>query len=249
MLLVVYLKFKYFSQARERVPCFCGSDGPPCPGLQSGDRGLGFGGGEALQFFPEERGAQRVRPVPAGPLLSPAQLSPVGRAASPQAPHTGPADPSAASLSRARPAHRGARPRLGPGRGARARLRVGDGGAWPPGRGERGEHKQEEQQAEGEGEAGSPPSREPDMGLDPRPWDHDLSQRQAPKLLNHSALMSTHQENMMSQRKAALQLLLQKKKRRRSLVIRKKSPRKGERKNPLEENTRSIPMTATVTLT
>jgi len=30
------------------------------------------------------------------------------------------------------------------------------------------EHKQGEQQAEGEGEAGSPPSREPDVGLDPR---------------------------------------------------------------------------------
>jgi len=26
-----------------------------------------------------------------------------------------------------------------------------------------------------EGEAGSPLSREPDAGLDPRTWDHDLS--------------------------------------------------------------------------
>ncbi|CAD7682661.1 unnamed protein product [Nyctereutes procyonoides] len=174
MLLVVYLKFKCrFSQARESVPCFRGSDGPPVPVCSPETEASGLGVGK-----------------------------PVGGAASPQAPHTGPADPSAASLSKARPAHRGARPRLGPRRGARARLRVGgDGGAWPPGRGERG------------------------------------------------ALMSTHQENMMSQRKAALQLLLQKKKRRRSLVIRKKIPRKGERKNPLEENTRSIPMTATVTLT
>ncbi|XP_041596410.1 NF-kappa-B-activating protein-like [Vulpes lagopus] len=76
-----------FSQARERVPCFCGSDGPPCPGLQSGDRGLGFGGGEALQFFPEERGAQRVRPVPAGPLLSPAQLSRRWGGLAPGSPH------------------------------------------------------------------------------------------------------------------------------------------------------------------
>ena len=47
------------------------------------------------------------------------------------------------------------------------------------------EHKQREG-AEGEGEAGSPLSKEPeDMGLDPRtpqdspgPRDHDLSQRQ-----------------------------------------------------------------------
>ena len=30
------------------------------------------------------------------------------------------------------------------------------------------EHKQEEQQAEGEGEAGPPQSRKPDVGLDPR---------------------------------------------------------------------------------
>ena len=30
----------------------------------------------------------------------------------------------------------------------------------------------------GEGEAGFPQSREPDAGLDPRTWDHDLSRRQ-----------------------------------------------------------------------
>jgi len=30
----------------------------------------------------------------------------------------------------------------------------------------------------GEGEAGFLLSREPDAGLDPRSWDHDLSQRQ-----------------------------------------------------------------------
>ena len=38
----------------------------------------------------------------------------------------------------------------------------------------------EETQAEGvgEGEAGFPLSREPDEGLDPRSWDHDLSRRQ-----------------------------------------------------------------------
>jgi len=35
---------------------------------------------------------------------------------------------------------------------------------------------------EGEGEAGSPPSREPDAGLDPRPRDHDPSRWQ---MLNH----------------------------------------------------------------
>jgi len=36
------------------------------------------------------------------------------------------------------------------------------------------EHKQAERQTEGEGEAGSPLSREPDAGLDPRPWDHGM---------------------------------------------------------------------------
>jgi len=30
----------------------------------------------------------------------------------------------------------------------------------------------------GEGEAGFPLSREPDVGFDPGPWDHDLSLRQ-----------------------------------------------------------------------
>ena len=33
---------------------------------------------------------------------------------------------------------------------------------------------------EGEGEADSLLSRKPNMGLDPGPWDHDLSQRQMP---------------------------------------------------------------------
>ena len=32
--------------------------------------------------------------------------------------------------------------------------------------------------AEGEGKADSPLSREPNIGLDSRPWDHDLSRRQ-----------------------------------------------------------------------
>ena len=43
------------------------------------------------------------------------------------------------------------------------------------------EHKQGERQAEGEEEAGSPLSREPNVRLDPRTpgsQDHDLSQRQ-----------------------------------------------------------------------
>ena len=39
------------------------------------------------------------------------------------------------------------------------------------------EHKQGERQAEGEGEADSPPSREPDAGLDPRTPGHDLCRR------------------------------------------------------------------------
>ena len=39
-------------------------------------------------------------------------------------------------------------------------------------------HKQGEQQAKGEGEAGSPWSREPNAGLDPGPWDHDPSRRE-----------------------------------------------------------------------
>ena len=38
------------------------------------------------------------------------------------------------------------------------------------------EHKQGERQTEGEGEAGSPLSRELDVGLDfSGPWDHNLS--------------------------------------------------------------------------
>nr|XP_055194075.1 uncharacterized protein LOC129518050 [Nyctereutes procyonoides] len=60
---------------------------PPRPGLQSGDGSLGFGGGEASQFFPEERGAQPVRPLPAGPLLSPAQLSRRWGGLAPGSPH------------------------------------------------------------------------------------------------------------------------------------------------------------------
>ena len=40
------------------------------------------------------------------------------------------------------------------------------------------EHKQVEQQAEGEGKADCPQSRKPDTGLIPGPLDHDLSQRQ-----------------------------------------------------------------------
>ena len=42
-------------------------------------------------------------------------------------------------------------------------------------------HRQTEQQAEGEGEADSLLSREPNAGLDPRTpgsWDHDLNLRQ-----------------------------------------------------------------------
>ena len=39
--------------------------------------------------------------------------------------------------------------------------------------------------AEGEGEAGSPLSREPDMGLNPRTLDHDLSRRQKFNGLRH----------------------------------------------------------------
>ena len=34
------------------------------------------------------------------------------------------------------------------------------------------------EKAEGEGEAGSLLSGEPDAGLDPRSWDHNLSRRQ-----------------------------------------------------------------------
>ena len=40
------------------------------------------------------------------------------------------------------------------------------------------ENKQGEQQAEGEEEADSPLSREPDVGLQPGPRDHDLGPRQ-----------------------------------------------------------------------
>ena len=35
-----------------------------------------------------------------------------------------------------------------------------------------------QREREREEEAGSPLSREPDVGLDPRNWDHDLSRRQ-----------------------------------------------------------------------
>ena len=37
----------------------------------------------------------------------------------------------------------------------------------------------------GEGEAGFPLSREPDVGLIPAPWDHDLSRRQTLNWLSH----------------------------------------------------------------
>ena len=38
---------------------------------------------------------------------------------------------------------------------------------------------------EGEGEAGFPLNRGPNMGLDSGPWDHDLSQRQKLNCLGH----------------------------------------------------------------
>lgn len=44
-------------------------------------------------------------------------------------------------------------------------------------------HKQGE--GEAEGEAGSIPSKEPDMGLDPRTRGHDFSRRQTPNHLSH----------------------------------------------------------------
>ena len=40
-------------------------------------------------------------------------------------------------------------------------------------------------QREREREADSPPSREPDVGLGPRTWDHDLSPRQMLYRLSH----------------------------------------------------------------
>ena len=48
--------------------------------------------------------------------------------------------------------------------------------------------KREQEQgggAEGEGEADSLMSRDPDMGLDPGPWDRDLSCRQTCSQLSH----------------------------------------------------------------
>lgn len=44
-------------------------------------------------------------------------------------------------------------------------------------------NKQREWQADRE--AGSPLSKDPDVGLDPRPPDHDLSRRQMPNYLKH----------------------------------------------------------------
>lgn len=46
------------------------------------------------------------------------------------------------------------------------------------------EHKQEQWQTEGEREAGSLLSREPNVGLD-GPWDHDLRQRWPLNGLSH----------------------------------------------------------------
>ena len=43
------------------------------------------------------------------------------------------------------------------------------------------DHKHTERQAERDGEAGSPLSREPNLGLDPRTLDHDLNRRQRPQ--------------------------------------------------------------------
>ena len=45
--------------------------------------------------------------------------------------------------------------------------------------------------AEGEGEADSLLSREPDVGLHPRPrpWDHDLNRRQTPNRLSHASTL------------------------------------------------------------
>ena len=37
------------------------------------------------------------------------------------------------------------------------------------------DHHQGKQLAEGEGKAGSPPGRDPNVCLIPEPWDHDLS--------------------------------------------------------------------------
>ena len=41
------------------------------------------------------------------------------------------------------------------------------------------------EEGEGEGEAGSPPCGELDLGLNPRTLDHDLSQRQTLNQWNH----------------------------------------------------------------
>ena len=45
--------------------------------------------------------------------------------------------------------------------------------------------------AEGEGEAASLLSRDPDVGLHPRPrpWDHDLNLRQTPNRLSHASTL------------------------------------------------------------
>ena len=44
---------------------------------------------------------------------------------------------------------------------------------------------------EGEGKAGSQLSRVPDLGLDPRPWDPDLSQRQMLNEMSHPGTPDT----------------------------------------------------------
>ena len=46
-------------------------------------------------------------------------------------------------------------------------------------------HKQGEQQAEGEGEADSPLRKDWMQGSIPRPWEHDLTQRQTLNRLSY----------------------------------------------------------------
>ena len=46
--------------------------------------------------------------------------------------------------------------------------------------------------AEGDGEAGSLLSMEIDVGLDPGPWEHDLSRRQMLNLLSHPGAPQHH---------------------------------------------------------
>ena len=49
--------------------------------------------------------------------------------------------------------------------------------------------KEHEQGVKGEEEAYSPLSREPNMGLDPGPRDHDLSPRQTLEQLSHPSTL------------------------------------------------------------